>query len=167
MTVKRRNEDDFGKSRTVIREPESSYWWRDTETLGEEVVVESRADPRVLARRWVRTLALWLALAGAIVETLLAFRLILRLVAANPGNGFVDFIYDVSGPLVEPFEGIARNRFVDGGVFEPATATAMAVYLVAALLLIGVLWAVTAAPAAGERSAVTRSQRRTHALRED
>ncbi len=170
MIVKRRIEeiDENGRRKTIIIEEPgeelSRYQARDTEIAGEEVVVESRADPRVLVRSWLWTLALWVGVALAIVEALLAFRLALRLAAANAGNGFVDFIYDVSGPLVDPFEGIASNRSVDGGVFEPATVTAVVVYLVAALLLVAVLRVVRAAPSSGKRSAVTRTERKTRVV---
>lgn len=112
----------------------------------EESVVYS-PGPWDLARGWVRTLTVWVALALVTVEAILAFRFGFLLGGANPGNGFVDFIYDISGPLVEPFEGIASTSASGDGVFDPATLTAMAVYLVGALLVMFLIWAVTAGPA--------------------
>ncbi len=138
---------------------------RDTEIAGEEVVTESRADSWVLARRWMRTLAVWAWVALAVVEPLLGFRLVFRLAGANPRNGFVDFIYDLGGALTDPFDGIARNRSVGGGgVFEPGTLTAMAVYLVAALLLVLILKAARATPSPRQRSAVSRTERKTRIM---
>src|SRR5689334_10819537 len=41
-----------------------------------------------------------------ILEALLAIRLAFRLLGANPQNGFVDFIYGITAPFVQPFVGI-------------------------------------------------------------
>ncbi|MBI2912454.1 MAG: hypothetical protein HYY03_00875 [Chloroflexi bacterium] len=163
--------DENGRRKTIIIEEPgeklSRYGRLHTEMTGEVVVVRSRKDPWALSQSWLRALVLWVVAAGAIAEALLAFRLGFRLAAANPGNGFVNLMYDVSGPLVQPFEGIARNRSLDGGVFEPATLTAMAVYVVAASLLVALLWAARAAPSTGRRSEVTRTESRTRVLGHD
>jgi hypothetical protein len=135
----------------------------DREVVAEEEdVVQTRGSRWDLATGWVRTLGLWIIVVLAVVETALAFRLGLLLAGANPSNGFVDFIYDTSGPLAGPFEGILTNRSVDRGVLEPSSAIAMIVYLAAALLLAAILWALTAGPSpAGERSEVSHSHRRS------
>lgn len=94
-----------------------------------------------------RMLSTWVLLAVTIVGTALSFRLGFLMADANR-TGFVDFIYDITGPLVQPFEGIANVRDVDGaGLFEPASVIAMIVYLVAALLLIAVIHLLTTTPA--------------------
>jgi hypothetical protein len=118
----------------------------NTAVTDEETVVYA-PNSWDLARGWVRTLTLWVALGLVIVETLLAFRFGFLLANANQNNGFVDFIYDTSDPLAEPFEGIASTSAVDGGVFDPATLIAMIVYAVAAVLVLLVIWASTAGPA--------------------
>jgi hypothetical protein len=62
---------------------------------------------------------------------------------ANPNTGFVDFMYRISGPLVQPFDNVMANRQLDGGgVFEPAAAYAMGIYIIATLFVMLVLWAV-------------------------
>jgi hypothetical protein len=102
---------------------------RGTPGRYDEVVEERRGDPWNIARGWVRMVGAWIMVVLAVVETLLIFRLGFQLASANPNNGFVDFIYDVTGGLVDPFEGIARNRSVgDGGVFEPATPSLTMTY---------------------------------------
>ncbi len=71
-----------------------------------------------------------------VLELLLAFRFIFKLLGANPGSGFVSFIYSLSGVFLLPFEGIFRSVATEGieakAVFEPATLIAMAVYALAA-----------------------------------
>jgi len=137
------------------------------ESVGEEEVVQAYPDPWSLGRGIVYTLTLWIGVAITVVEVLLGFRLGLLLADSNPGNGFVNFIYDVSGPLVEPFDSIFSNRTVGDGVFEPATVMAMIVYFVAALLLVLVMRAATSFPSpAGERRVTTREHRRARKLTE-
>lgn len=169
MTIRRRTDevdDDGRRSVTVTDEPVTNTVAAADETVAEEQVVHS--DGWNTARGFVRTFGLWILVALAAVDTLLGFRLGFLLAGANPTNGFVDFIYDVSKPLVDPFGGIAVNRAVDGaGVFESASLIAMIVYAVAALLLIAVLWAITAFPSpGGERSAVTRTRHQERSAHE-
>jgi len=134
-----------------------------TRASNDEMVTEeqvTRSGGWNLTRGFVRTFGLWILAALAVLETLLGFRLGFLLAGANPANGFVDFIYDVSRPFADPFGGIASDRAIEGGgLFESASLIAMIVYIVAALLLIAVLWAITAFPSpTGERSAVTRTR---------
>src|SRR5439155_261724 len=74
-----------------------------------------------VARGWIGVFAAWMGIALAVVEVIIGFRLGFLLAGANPSNGFVDFIYDISDPLTDPFQGIFTNRSVDGGIFEPAS----------------------------------------------
>lgn len=160
MTRRRVEEPDEDGRRTVTitDEPTRETVAYDDETVAEEQVV--RSDGWNLARSFVRTFGLFILVALAVVETLLGFRLGFLLAGANPSNGFVDFIYDTSEPLADPFGGIVADRAVEGaGVFESASLIAMIVYAIAALLLIAALWAITAFPSpAGEHSAVTRTR---------
>lgn len=43
---------------------------------------------------------------GGFIETLIALRIILRLLGANAGNAFVNWVYSWSTPFVAPFSGI-------------------------------------------------------------
>ncbi len=67
-----------------------------------------------------------------VIEFLLLFRLLLKLLGANPASGFVNFVYDISGILNAPFKAIFSSTTTNGdvtkGVFEPATLVAMVVY---------------------------------------
>lgn len=71
-----------------------------------------------------------------IIEILLGFRLVLKLAGASLASGFVKAIYDVTGILVLPFNGIFRRVTTEGlettAILEPATLVALAVYAVAA-----------------------------------
>lgn len=67
-----------------------------------------------------------------VIEVLLVFRFLLKLLGANPASGFVNFVYDISGIFVAPFKAIFSTTTTEGdvtkGVFEPATLVAMVVY---------------------------------------
>lgn len=133
------------------------------EGVGEEQVVE-RSDPAAFLAGFIRSLGLVLLALLAIAETLLGFRFAFLAAAANPNNDFVDFIYDSTGWLVGPFEGIVANTGLDnGGVIEWATPIAMMVYALAVLLIILLLNALASLPApARRRSTVTHRTRHEH-----
>jgi hypothetical protein len=69
-----------------------------------------------------------------LLEVLLAFRLVLKLMGANTASVFVRLIYGFTSIFILPFEGIFRRGFTQGieatAVFEPATLVALLVYAV-------------------------------------
>lgn len=69
-----------------------------------------------------------------VIEVLLAFRFLFRLLGANPGNPFVSFLYSLTSIFLAPFEGIFRDFISPGleaeSVFEFHTLIAMLVYAV-------------------------------------
>lgn len=81
-----------------------------------------------------------MGIAFGTVEILLAFRLVFKLLGANPGNDFVRGIYTFTQYSVGVFEGIfpkvTTSGFETTAIFEPATAIAM---LVVALIAWGVM----------------------------
>lgn len=66
------------------------------------------------------------------IEIILILRFVLKLFGANPANGFVDFIYAVTGILTAPFDSIFGVTKPEAGnvdsVFEPSILVAAAVY---------------------------------------
>ncbi|MEO6536666.1 MAG: YggT family protein [Candidatus Paceibacterota bacterium] len=71
-----------------------------------------------------------------LVEVLLAFRFVLKLLGANAGAGFTHFIYSITYPLAAPFLAVFRTTQVSGSVFEWTTLLAMFVYWAIAMGLI-------------------------------
>jgi len=71
-----------------------------------------------------------------VLEVLFAFRLVFKLLGANPQSPFVSFIYTVSQAFLSPFTGIFRTTVTKGieaqSVLEPTTIIAMIVYAVVA-----------------------------------
>ena len=71
-----------------------------------------------------------------VLEVLMAFRLALKLLAANAGAGFSSFIYGVTYPFVAPFLAVFKVSRVEGSIFEWTTILAMFVYWVLAVGII-------------------------------
>jgi len=71
-----------------------------------------------------------------VLETLLAFRLVFKVLGANPGSTFVSFIYTISEVFLAPFVGIFRSAVSSGietkSVLEATTIIAMIVYAIIA-----------------------------------
>jgi uncharacterized protein YggT (Ycf19 family) len=68
-----------------------------------------------------------------IIEILLAFRFVLKLLGANAGAGFTSFVYGITYVFATPFLAVFRNNTpVPGSMFEWTTLLAMAVYWVVA-----------------------------------
>ena len=67
-----------------------------------------------------------------LIEVILAFTFVLKLLGANPANGFVSFTYALGNVFLAPFTGIFQATTTDGAetvsVFDPAILIAMAVY---------------------------------------
>jgi len=65
-----------------------------------------------------------------VVDILIAARFLGKLFGAPSQSAFVNFIYQVSGPLVAPFTGIFGNSGSITNTFETASLVAIVVYAV-------------------------------------
>jgi hypothetical protein len=74
-----------------------------------------------------------------ILEAILAFRFVLKLLGANPNAGFTSFIYGISKPFAVPFLNVFKVTKVQGSVFEWTTILAMLVYWLVAWGIIRLL----------------------------
>ncbi len=72
-----------------------------------------------------------------VLEVLLVFRLILKLMGANSFSTFVGLVYGITGIFILPFEGIFHRATSPGlettAVLEPSTVVAIIVYAVLAV----------------------------------
>ncbi len=71
-----------------------------------------------------------------ILEALLAFRFVLKLLGANPTAGFTSFIYTITHPFAAPFLNVFKVTKVVGSVLEWTTILAMLVYWLIAFAII-------------------------------
>ena len=169
MVTKRTLRTDDGHRRVTVIEDDDPVVTRDEYDAhaGESEVVRDYPDGFSVARGFARTFNMLVAFVALLVETVLAFRLGFALGGANASNGFVDFIYDVSAPFVAPFETIRNEEIVGDGVFEPETFIAMAVYAVAAILIILFVSIITSAPRTGPATNVVTRERHAHVEEEE
>ena len=67
-----------------------------------------------------------------VLDILLGFRLVLKLMGSNVGSAFVGAVYGITGLFIMPFEGIFRRWSGQGiettAVLEPSTLVAIFVY---------------------------------------
>lgn len=71
-----------------------------------------------------------------LLEALLLFRFLLKLLGANPTAGFTNFIYSITYPFVAPFLSVFKITRLEGNVFEWTTLLAMVVYWLLAMAIV-------------------------------
>jgi hypothetical protein len=71
-----------------------------------------------------------------LIEVLLAFRFILKILGANPDAGFTSFIYGLTYIFAAPFLTVFRVSTVAGRIMEWTTLLSMLVYWIVALGII-------------------------------
>ena len=89
----------------------------------------------VVTQRNIKARKITYYILGAL-ETLFAFRLIFKVLGANPESPFVSIIYTVTEIFLAPFKGIFRLAVADGietqAVLEPQLIIGMITYAVLA-----------------------------------
>lgn len=122
-------------------------------TATEQVVRDVAAERRMGMFQLYR--AFWSIL--AFLEILLAFRFVLRLIAANAASGFGMFMFGVTGVFVAPFNGLIATPTFGNSSLEVTTLIAMAVY---ALIFWGIGYVIgLIADLPSSRSLFTRTTR--------
>ncbi len=133
----------------------------ETDSTQEEVTVINNQSPQQVIKKTTRTVEpsakgeapqkvydkkktifrfnqiIWYIL--GLVEVVLAFRFILKLLGANSSVGFTSLIYTLSAPLAAPFSGILGMSITGNTVMEWSTIIAVLVYLCVAWGLIYLL----------------------------
>ena len=75
-----------------------------------------------------------------VLEALLAFRFVLKLLAANSSAGFSSLIYSVTQPFIIPFVSVFHQTRMVGSVMEWTTLLAMFVYWLIAYAIVKLLF---------------------------
>ncbi len=74
-----------------------------------------------------------------LIETLLAFRIVLKLLGASPDAGFSALVYAITYVFAAPFLSVFKTVYVGNSIFEWTTLLAMAVYAIAAYGIVNLL----------------------------
>ncbi len=111
---------------------------------GERAVDQTRtAGPAYERRR--KQLARWTQFGALLIVTLesaLAFRVLFKLIAANPSNPFAHLLYLITQPFAAPFIGRVGNPSFEGVVFEISTLVGMAIYGALYWIIIRLVWVI-------------------------
>jgi hypothetical protein len=116
---------------TTVSAPTTQQVVRKTSVVSPQVGTGSPQKEYQTKKVIFRTYqVIWYVL--GIIEVVLAFRVLLKLLGANTQSGFTSFIYAISNPFALPFSGILGITGTSGMVFEWSTLIAMAVYAIVA-----------------------------------
>ncbi len=127
---------------------ERSEHYRASEDAGaryeEHVVYDVAAERRQMAIRINQIV--WLVC--GILEGLIAIRVLLRLIAANPRNEFAAFLYGLTSLFLAPFFGLTGEPAADGMVLEVSSLIGMLVYFLFFWVITRIVWLVYDRPSA-------------------
>ena len=114
----------------LVQRARRPIYYRDRADDNREVVQPAGEGSYVLG---VVSRLVWLV--AGVIALLLALRFVFAALAANSANGFVNFIYSITHPLVAPFFSMFHYNDVyagsSGSHIEIYTLVAIAVYLIA------------------------------------
>ncbi|MCL5883727.1 MAG: YggT family protein [Actinobacteria bacterium] len=102
---------------------------REYQEYGEHGGMEVEEDKVAKRQNEIKRITGLIWLVFGVLETLIGIRVILKLLAANPDNGFASFIYRVSRLFLAPFFGLVGEPSSNGNVLEVTSIIAMLVYL--------------------------------------
>jgi hypothetical protein len=104
------------------------------EQVVHDVTLERRQDVYKVSQ------LLWLFFGS--LESLIAFRMFLKVIAANPNSWFTWLIYGLTDVFVWPFQNITANPSFSGHILEITSVIAMLVYLLIGLIVVRLIWVV-------------------------
>ena len=104
----------------------------------EQLIVDEVAERRL----WLYRISQLIWLGCGSLEILIALRIVLKLIGANPQASFAQLIYAFSTFFLLPFAGLTLNPSYEGMVLEITSMIAMIVYALLALLGVQAIWIV-------------------------
>ncbi len=149
MSAPFRPRDDYDQE-VVVREERQDIVTPGGGVVAQDVAVAEsydRTEARWATADWLTGIVYFIV---GLIAILIALRVVLKLLAANPDSGFVRFTYGVSGPLVAPFQGIfGTPGSGNGAVFEFSSILAIAIYFLVGWIIAKLLQLVIARPSSG------------------
>jgi len=88
----------------------------------------------------------------SILETMIALRIVLKLIGANPGSFIVNLIYGITSPFLIPFAGVIRSPAADAMVLEISSIFAIVIYALIAVAFEKLIWVIVSRPRTPETS---------------
>ena len=106
------------------------------------------------------TQSVWLLF--GILDALIALRIGLKLIAANPDSPIAVFVYGFTSLFLAPFAGLTGTPAAGGMVLEISSVIAMVVYALIAWALERTIWVLFYRPRGGPVEGVTRTTTSDH-----
>ena len=100
------------------------------------VVEDVNLENRQMVAKTVQLV--WLAF--GILEALIGFRIMLKLIAANPNSWFTSFIYQLTDIFLWPFQNIVTNPSFQNSVIELTSLIAILVYALIGWAIARLIW---------------------------
>lgn len=116
---------------TTVSEPTTQQVIRNTKVTKPTITMESPQKTYQTKKAIFRTYQIVWYIVG-VIEVILGFRVILKLLGANSFSSFTSFIYAISNPFALPFAGILGTTGSSTMILEWSTLIAMAVYAIVA-----------------------------------
>ena len=100
-----------------------------------------------LARRFFSFKATQIILLSfSILEILIALRIILKLIGANPDNPTVALIYGFTSLFLIPFAGLIKSPTTGGMILETSSIFAIVIYALTAVAFEKLIWVISSRP---------------------
>jgi hypothetical protein len=97
-----------------------------------------------------------------ILETLIALRILLKLIAANPASPIAALIYAFTDLFLFPFAGLTATPAVGGMVLELSSFFAMVIYALIAWAIERTIWVIFYRPRGPVVEVTRRSEHHSH-----
>ena len=97
-----------------------------------------------------------------ILEALIALRIGLKLIGANPASPIAEFIYGFTSLFLAPFAGLTATPSAGGMVLEISSVIAMLVYALIAWALARIIWVSFYRPRGPVDTRTTTTDQHTH-----
>ena len=117
--------------------------------LNESNVTEAKSVQREpgLTRRFLSFKATQITLLSfSILEILIALRIILKLIGANPDNPIVALIYGFTAMFLIPFVGLIKSPTTGGMILETSSIFAIVIYALTAVAFEKLIWVIFSRP---------------------
>jgi hypothetical protein len=122
--------DNEGRFKRVVVRQEGDH------VHEEHIVHDANLENRQFVYKF--TQLIWLLF--GLLEALIGFRIVLKLIGANPGNWFTTFVYQLTDIFLWPFQTIIANPAFGGLVLEISSFIAMLVYALISWAIVHVSW---------------------------
>lgn len=107
--------------------------------IHKERIVE---DVNLAHRQSVARIAQLIWLFFGVVDGFIGIRILLKLIAANPNNGFTSLVYQLTDLFLWPFFSLTGSPSFENYVFEIPSVIAMFVYIFVGWVIVRLVWIV-------------------------